>query len=261
VLPLAHRGIPVPPFDRLRLKLLRRRIRRALVNADVISAESSFSLGLIDSRWAARLFLSVNGSDDEMDYIKRPAADGKDDIATVVGTSSHKALDDSFRVFEMLRRDDARLKLMIIGNPKDVSRSLRRERSVVVRGLLPRAEVINCLKRSRYYISTTRIENSYNAASEGVFIADESYISDIGPHRELLMNTRFDVASIPMVSRPMLHVRRSDLMGANLKTWATVVEEMIARFRNERQRPEHGGGQGGTRESPSVFNIQMGERP
>jgi hypothetical protein len=229
----------VPHLDRLRLGLLARRIRRASVNADVISAESNFSLGLIDPRWTARLFLSVNGSDDELEYIKSPIAESKDDIATVVGTSSHKALDDSFRVFQALVRGDARLKLMIVGNAGDVPGWLRRQTGVVVRGLLTRAEVINCLKRSKYYISTTLIENSYNAASEGIFIADESYISDIGPHRELLKNMRFDVVSIPMVDRQMLHVRRNDLSGANLKSWATVVEEMIEKFRNEHQRIGH----------------------
>jgi glycosyltransferase involved in cell wall biosynthesis len=253
VLPLAPRGIPVPHLDRLRLALLRRRIRRASVNADVISAESKFSLGLIDPRWTARLFLSVNGSDDELDYIQKPSAESKDDIATIVGTSSHKALDDSFRVFEMLARDDARLKLMIIGNAKDVSRRLRRQPGVIVRGLLTRVEVISYLKRSKYYISTTLIENSYNAASEGIFIADESYISDIGPHRELLMDMRFDVVSIPMAGRRMLHVRRTDLIAANLKSWATVVEEMIEKFRHERQRLGHA--------SSDVLDVRVGEPP
>jgi glycosyltransferase involved in cell wall biosynthesis len=240
VLPLAVSGIPVSPFDRLRLGILGRRIRLALVNADVISAESNYSLGLLNDKRAARLFLSVNGSNDEIDYIQRASAERKDDIATVVGTNSHKAIEDSFRVFEMLKRDHERLKLMIIGNAKDVPRGLRRERSVVVRGLLARAEVVNCLKRSKYYISTTLIENSYNAASEGIFIADESYISDIGPHRELLMNMHYDEVLVPMLGRRLLHVRRSDLFGGNLKTWTTVIDEMIERFRDVSQSLERG---------------------
>ena len=219
VLPLSRQGIPLPPILRLKLKLLGRRIRHALPNADVTSGESQYSLGLLHFSGAANLFLSVLGSDDELAHLEEPTVWHKDDIATVIGTNSHKALGDTFQVFEMLRRDDARLKLVIIGSATDVPRTLRRERGVIVRGLLSRPEVINCLKSSKYYVSTTLIEGSYNAASEGIFIAGESYISDIDPHRELLMNMRFDEVSVPArIGRPMLHVRRTDMSAANLKS-------------------------------------------
>jgi hypothetical protein len=242
VLPLAFKGIPVPAIDRVRLRLLGRRIRSGFASADVIAAESSYSLGLIQLGSDQKLFLSVNGSDDELEYIRLATTESKDDIATVVGTNSHKALDDSFQVFEMLRRGNARLKLMLIGNPNDVPGRLRRQPNVIVTGLLTRAEVVNCLKRSKYYISTTLIENSYNAASEGIFIADESYISDIGPHRELLVNMHFDEVSVLNVARRLLRVRRDELMGAHLKTWSAVIEEMVERFRAEFRRLGTGSG-------------------
>jgi hypothetical protein len=91
--------------------------------------------------------------------------------------------------------------------------------------------VIACLRRSRFYISTTFIENSYNAAAEGAFMADESYISDIGPHRELLMGMSYEAVRVPDVSRPLLHVKRQDLTGANLKNWQAVVVDMLATAR------------------------------
>jgi hypothetical protein len=96
---------------------------------------------------------------------------------------------NSFRVFEMLKKTNSQLKLVIIRSVLTVPAALRESWDVVVRGVLTRPEVIDCLRKSRYYISTARIENSYNAASEGVFLAEESYISDIGPHRELQMNS------------------------------------------------------------------------
>jgi len=236
VLPIEARGIPLPLTDRLTFYYLGWRIRRGFRNADVISAESNNSLGLIDSGYSGRLFLSVNGSDDELDYLQDPRVENKEFIATVVGTHRYKALKDSFRVFEMLKQKNGRLKLIILGNEKWVPRDLRGKQDVVVRGMIKRSEVFDCLRRTKFYISTTSVENSYNAASEGVVFADESYISDIGPHRELLMNSQYDQISVPGVSRPLLHVKRENLSGVNLKTWDTVVLEMIARFREELRR-------------------------
>jgi hypothetical protein len=42
------------------------------------------------------------------------------------------------------------------------------------------------LRRPRIYMSATHIENSYNAAAEGAFLAQETLTPDIPPHREVL---------------------------------------------------------------------------
>jgi hypothetical protein len=225
VLPLGSRGIPLPLFDRLKLAILGWKIRRNFQNADVISAESNFSLGLIEAEQTEKLFLSVNGSDDELTYRQNCI---KQNIAVVLGTYRYKALEDSFYVYEMLRKINGELKLMIIGNEKTIPEKLRHNNSIIIAGLLRRSEVIEYLRKARYYISTTRIENSYNAASEGVFFADESYISDIGPHRELLASMPFDRVSVPNMTKPILHVNREDISGANLKSWESVITDMIA---------------------------------
>jgi hypothetical protein len=93
-----------------------------------------------------------------------------------------------------------------------------------------RSTVIECLRKTRIYISTTLTENSYNAAAEGIFLADESYISDIGPHRELLLGMPFEEVSVPGVRTALLHVHRDRLSGANLQSWETVIVGMISRF-------------------------------
>jgi hypothetical protein len=231
VLPLAPEGIPLSLYHRVRLGSLGRRIRRGFANCEVISAESAYSLGLIEGAGGARRFMSVNGSDDELAYLQGNDRERKDDIATVVGTYSYKALGDSYRVFQMLREANSELQLVIIGDAQDVPASLKGRGDVIVRGALARADVIACLRRSRFYISTTFIENSYNAAAEGAFMADESYISDIGPHRELLMGMSYEAVRVPDVSRPLLHVKRQDLTGANLKNWQAVVVDMLATAR------------------------------
>jgi hypothetical protein len=226
-LPLGTQGIPLPLFDRLKLNFLGWRIRQNLHNADIISAESNASLKLFDADQTEKLFVSGNGGDDELSCLQNEDMPPKEDIATVLGTYRYKALNDSYHVFEMLRKQNDRLRLMIIGDDRTIPSNLRRNKSVIIRGVLPRADVMKTLQNSKYYISTTYIENSYNAASEGIFLADESYISDIGPHRELLENLSFERVSIANMTRPMLHVKRQDILEVNLKTWGKIIEEML----------------------------------
>ncbi len=230
-LPLGTQGIPLPLFDRLKLNFLGWRIKQNLQNADIISAESNASLKLFDAKHTEKLFVSGNGGDDELSYFNSKDTREKDDIATVVGTYKYKALNDSYNVFEMLRKKNNKLQLMIIGDDRPIPPNLLKNNNVIVRGVLPRGDVIEVLQKSKYYISTTHIENSFNAASEGVLIADESYISDIGPHRELLENIPFERISITNMTRPVLHVKRQDILEVNFKTWDNIIAEMLNRIR------------------------------
>jgi len=229
VLPLKSRGVSLSLMDRLQLGYLGFKIKKNFRNADVISAESNYSLGLIDKTHADKLFLSINGSDDEINLFKAKNLIKKENLATVLGTHSYKRLKDSFSIFEMLKKKDKELKLMIIGNKDNIPKEILGNEDVIVLGLLPRNRVLENLIKTKYYISTTQIENSYNAASEGVFFADESYISDIEPHKELLTNIHFDKLNIPTSGRSVLHVKHEDLSLLNLKKWDQVVVEMIER--------------------------------
>jgi glycosyltransferase involved in cell wall biosynthesis len=230
VLPLAPRGVPLNFLNRFKLGYLGRRIKRSYDSADIISAESSYSLQLINKEHSSKFFKSVNGSDDELDNAKDFGNVQKDETAIVLGTYKYKALEDSLLVFKMLRSQNRELKLIIIGDDRFISSSLRREPNVIITGMLQRPEVIEYLKKVKYYISTTHIENSYNAASEGVFFADESFISDIGPHRELLEALPYKKRDIPGMTRAVLHVRREEISGANLKSWEDVISEMNSHY-------------------------------
>jgi hypothetical protein len=229
VLPIYSRNIPLSLSDRIKLRYLGWRMRRNYRHADIISAESDFSLRQMKIEETAKLFLSVNGSDDELNRAATVGPRPRDDIAVVVGTYRYKALRDSYRVFDMLQRQHGRLTLVIIGDQTQIPSDLRAKRDVRSTGLLSRGAVVEYLERATYYISTTLIENSYNAASEGVFLAKESYVSDIAPHEELLRGMPFELVSVPNVARPVIHVRRADVSTKNLKTWEQVVTEMMAR--------------------------------
>src|SRR5262249_12005839 len=127
-----------------------------------------------------------------------------------------------------LKSRNSELKLVIIGDSAGVPGYLRRRSDVAVTGVLEHSEVIESLRRTRFYISTTYAENASNAVSEGVFFADESYISDIGPHRELLRGSSFARVFFAGLRRPLLHIKRSGLSTAGLKTWDSVVSEFHA---------------------------------
>jgi hypothetical protein len=144
----------------------------------------------------------------------------------VVGTYPYKALDESYAVFDELRKADSQLQLVIFGDEAEVPSAIRKRPGVVIKGNRPRSEVMLALRRAKYYISTTLIENSSNAAAEGVFIAEESYVSDIGPHRELLAGLPHQGVMLAGTNRPLLHVRRRELSITNLKSWAQVITEM-----------------------------------
>jgi hypothetical protein len=167
----------------------------------------------------------VNGSDDELAYARQHHATPKDNIATVLGTYRYKALNDSWRVFQELKADDSALQLMIIGNTREVPAHLRHRSDVIVRGTLERQEVLSCLRRTKFYISTSYVENRSNSVSEGTFHGDESYVSDIPSNRELLRGSKFDRVCIAGVSRPLLHVGRNELSTAGLSTWEAIVSE------------------------------------
>ncbi|KTD24336.1 glycosyltransferase, GG-Bacteroidales peptide system [Legionella lansingensis] len=229
VLPLGPWSVPLSLFDKVKLSYLGKRIKSNLENVDIISAESDFSLSLIHSKYAKKFFLSVNGSDDEILFQKSQHTQKQDNIAVVVGTYRYKAIEDSYRVFERLRENNPKLKLVVIGDEKKVPKHLHINQNITMTGRLQRDDVISYLRNSQYYISTTRIENSYNAASEGIFFANESFISDIGPHRELLVGMPFERISIPNMDRQVLHVKRQDISTLHLKNWDTVITEMIKR--------------------------------
>jgi len=228
VLPFNSRGMGLSLFDRfIRFRVLGWKINNNYKNADIISAESQNSLSLLKNKNNEKLFLSINGSDDEISYLQNKFKMEKDNIAIVVGTQKYKALLDSYHIFKTLKKHNKLLKLFLIGSKDSIPAQLMNSEDVLATGVLQQSDVIEFLKKTKYYISTTLVENSFNAASEGVIFADESYISDIGPHRELLENEPFEQVSISRVSNPVIRIKREDIVGKNLKLWDDIISELI----------------------------------
>jgi hypothetical protein len=229
VMPFNFWRYRLPLIDYVKQPMLALRYQQNLKHADIVSAESHASLEFLKVGDRSKLFVSVNGSDDELARAATPQVACAESVAVVVGTYSYKAIQDSYRVYQYLKSREFDLRLTIIGDAGKVPSSVRRDRSVRCTGLLPRDEVVRILDRASYYISTTRLENSYNAASEGIFLARKSYISAIPPHRELLAGQDIEFVSIPSVRDAMILVERQALSSRALKTWDEVVTGMLAR--------------------------------
>jgi hypothetical protein len=228
VLPLNSKNMEVSLFDRyIRLRLLGWKMSKNYKNADIISAESLSSLSMIKNQNNKEMFLSINGSDDEIIFLQNRLEIKKDNMAVIVGTQRYKALLDSYRIFETLKKKNKLLKLFLIGDKRSIPKQLVNNKSVVLTGVISQSEVIEFLKKTKYYISTTLVENSFNAASEGVIFASESYISDIAPHRELLESELFERVSIPHLSNSVLRINGEDITGKNIKQWDVIITEMV----------------------------------
>ena len=229
-LPVARECVPLSLAERLKFALLGRRIRRGFVHADVIAGESKCSLEMIGREYGARLFVSGNGFDDGLAELSRAGNEAREDLAVVVGTYRYKALDDAFRVFGMLRASCPQLRLRVFGPPALVPPEMCGDAAVELVGTQPPAAVIDALRKARHYISTSRIENSSNADLEGAYLAEDAWLSDIGPHREMLAGSSWTAVAVPGVARRLLHVRGTELATCELKPWRQVIEEMLVRF-------------------------------
>lgn len=228
ILPFKSSKMDLTFFDKfIRYTLLEWKIKKNFKNSDIVSAESQNSLNIINNNDIKELFLSLNGSDDELNYLKKKSILNKENIAVIIGTQKYKSLLDAYKIFENLKKKNNFLKLILVGDKNSIPKHLINNNNVTLKGVINQNEVIELLKKTKYYISTTKIENSFNAAAEGIIFADESYISDIRPHRELLKNENYEVLTVPNLSNGILKVNSNNIKGKNLKLWSDIIVEMI----------------------------------
>jgi glycosyltransferase involved in cell wall biosynthesis len=229
VLPLSPLSISMSLYNRLRFLYLGFKIRKGFAFSDIISAESRYSLSLISPKYSSKLFLSQNGSDDEIKYLTTPSSTIKKDFALIIGTQWYKAIDDAYKIFLMLKEKEINLNLIIIGDPKHLKNNIKNNTSVkIINSFLQRDILINeYLSKCKYYINTTLLENSFNAASEGIVFAEESFISDIDPHLELLGPIKLAKLDILPNNRKIIHIKRENVNSSNMKTWHEIISEMI----------------------------------
>lgn len=225
VLPLvSHSEYGLPLLRSIELKWLGKLIKRSYKNAEVLSAESNYSLNLLPSSSKYIRVVSPNGSDKEIELFGQSKEYKVNNIAVIVGTYSFKDLESSYKVFLKLKETYKELIMVIVGDSSMISSEIVSDKSVDITGEIDHKEVIDLLSSAKFYINTSKVENSWNAASEGVLLASESYVSRIEPHFELLTT----IANNNYVfDGDLIHVKRKNISVENLMAWSDIIQNMI----------------------------------
>jgi hypothetical protein len=228
VLPLCGtRGLSIPARRRIELWWLGVITKKGLLYCDVASAESEFSLKFLGVDSVKKRTISANGADTELEIMARRNDQNTEQLAVVVGTYFHKNIEDSYTIFQHLKRSNPCLKFVIIGDQSTIPDNVKRDSSVNLMGIIEHEEALQILSRARFYISTSLIENSWNAASEGAVLAQESIISKIPPHLELLEGAEFTELDEIETLISVLSIKRDQINPDKLKTWNEIISDMI----------------------------------
>ncbi len=227
VTPLLALSMDLTLFEKIKYFILGIKIKKNLKHADYISAESNFSLGLLKDVDKNKLFLSVHGSDDELEYLDKNIEDQKENIVVTVGTHTYKRIELVYSKFLELNEGNKDLKLFIIGEKNNIPTYILQNNQVEATGSIPREKVIEFLIKARYFITASSMENSYNAASEGIFLATESFISDIAPHKELIKGMPYKKSHVLNSNTQLVQIRRKDLSSSNITTWDQVLKDIL----------------------------------
>ncbi len=170
--------------------LLAERLKKSFKIIDYISAESEFSLNLIQ---CTKPKIWLPNSCDEILSFKNKS--NHKDYAVIIGTQSYKCVDLSINLFHQIN-SNKKMDLFVVGANNKIN-NFQYSPNISYLGNLERNDVLSLIGSSRYYISSTKIENSHNSAMEGCYLSEKSIISDIPPHRELL--TDFETFSFGSV--------------------------------------------------------------
>jgi glycosyltransferase involved in cell wall biosynthesis len=166
--------------------LLRERFVAYADNCSVVSGESEFTLDIYrkTTGWRRELVLLRNG----IKAFELDNGSPRLPQAITVGTSRYKRLDRTCAVLERMQATRRLDKLLIVGNPESIPLSVRRKPYVECLGILSRQQVLQHMRCSQVFISTSEIENSSNAVLEALVLGRTVVVSDIPSHRELIGN-------------------------------------------------------------------------
>lgn len=196
--------IPISPSFRhlsflrmCQMYLLGYRLKKTGPLIDCLSADSKHalkeSLKFLSNNIANHIVLK-NGIDEKL--LSQKSVNSKEKCAITIGTLGYKDLNRLHKVFNHLKRMQKVKALKIIGDTSTIPNCLKSDPDVILLGTMPYEEVLNHLGSSSIYISTSLIENSSIACLEGLLMCEESYLSQIGPHKEMLEDAKIAFESI-----------------------------------------------------------------
>jgi Glycosyl transferases group 1 len=183
-LPFGLLGLTLEIKAFVRSFLLRERFVAYADNCLVVSGESEFTLDIYrkTTGWRREFVLLPNGMED----LERDNEGTRRPQAIAVGTYRYKRLDRTCSVLERMQATRRLDKLLIVGDLECIPPSVRRKPYVSCVGILPYQQVLQHLRQSQVFISTSEIENSSNAVLEALALCGTVVVSDIPSHRELI---------------------------------------------------------------------------
>ena len=183
-LPFGLLGLTLDIKTFVRHFLLRERFVDCADNCSVVSGASEFTLDIYrkTTGWHRQFALLCNG----LEALESASGSMRLPQAVAVGTSRYKRLDRTCAVLEQMKATRRLEKLLIVGNRGSVPPNVRRKPYVECLGVLPHEEVLQHLRKSQVFISTSEIENSSNAVLEALALCGTVVVSDIPSHRELI---------------------------------------------------------------------------
>lgn len=219
VLPLTFKRMRMPLTRWLELQYLGCLLRFSMFFSREILVESYSSKKYLPFFAKTKSSVSYNGANEELSHYYKGASNS-DKAAVCIGVQPYKNIEKCIKVFRLLRESGVVDQLNIIGGHGP---ALKGEYpNVVFHGEVDPEEVLSILDSSSVYLSCTSIENSFNAALEGILLAKLSYISDIPVHRELI-----DLLDVKPKFKyfgkwRMLEVRKSAISTDKLPLWDQV---------------------------------------
>jgi glycosyltransferase involved in cell wall biosynthesis len=217
----------------LELQLLGRRTILSLKNTQIASAESEFALGLLKKRAGSasrvrRYVVLNNGCEDTLFRATGAIEQATGCYAMTIGTSPYKRLDAALAVFQALqaRHPDLRT-LKIVGDKKQIPKLVANDSRVQALGAdLENEALYQLLRGAEYYISSSGIENSSTAASEGLLLSKRTVLSDIPSHREAIKGLAQPELEVPGQGK-FIEVAGAGVHGPiRPPSWSDVLEAM-----------------------------------
>jgi glycosyltransferase involved in cell wall biosynthesis len=141
-----------------------------------------------------------NGCEDSLFSSQQlPQREAKEPYAVTVGTSPYKRLDLALEVFGQLQARNPNLHtLKIVGDKRQIPSSVLRDYRVEALGSgLDNDVLYQLLRGAEYYVSTSGIENSSTAVSEGLLLSKKVVLSDIPSHREAIKGLAVSYVDVP----------------------------------------------------------------
>lgn len=232
VLPLyGTRRLNIPIRRRVELWWLGIISKHGLKFCNFASAESSFSLDFFPGDFQLKKMISTNGADKELEVMSARNKDIDSDVAVVVGTYFHKNIDESYKVYQYLKSYHNNLKLLIIGDQSTIPENVKKDPSVILKGVIDHDETLQILSTARFFICTSLVENSWNAALEGTILSQESILSKIPPHIEFLEGSDFEELVLEDLTIPLVVITRNKIKLDKLRNWDEIIADMLEQIR------------------------------